>query len=354
MSKLIRTIMVSLIAVCMGLLTGGIIMVIVGYNPFAAYDTLFSTAFANVHNIGEILRVMTPLILIALGFAVSSKAGFFNVGLPGQALLGWTAAGTFAVMTPDMPKIVSIPLSILIAMLAGGLAASIPGVLRAFCGASEVITTIMMNYIILYATNAFVMDYLVPHYSATGKGVTVKIPVTASYKVDWLTEFFDASKINLGIFMAVCAVIIVWFMMNKTTLGYEITVVGFNSHAAEYAGMSAKRLIIIAMMISGALAGLGGAIDGLGTYSYIKQQTASLSIGWTGMAVALLAANSPIGIPFAALLYGILEVGKSGMQAVAAPEIIDVISALIIFFVAIHAVIERLLPIKKSLEGGQS
>ncbi|KXT78690.1 ABC transporter permease [Streptococcus sp. DD13] len=341
MSKRLQDFLVPLIAVILGLVAGAIVMLVFGYDPLAAYDEMIYTAFSTPYNIGEIFRTMAPLMLIALGFAISSKAGFFNVGLPGQAMIAWTSAATFTLMNPDLPKFISIPATMIIAMIAGGLAGAIPGILRAYLGTSEVIITIMLNYIILHVSNAVVLNFLVPNFTEKGTGTTVNLPKEASYQVDWLKEMFGSSRINLGIFMAIIAVIIIWFVLKKTTLGYEITAVGLNPNAAEYAGMSAKRIIILSMLISGALAGLGGAVDGLGTYVTVKTQASSLSIGWNGMAVALLAANSPIGIPFAAFLYGVLEAGRAGMQAVVVSEMVDVVSAFIIFFVGISYVIRK-------------
>lgn len=342
---------VPLLAVLFGLLAGAVIMLIFGYSPIAAYSKLLSSAFGSPYNIGEIGRAIAPLVLIALGFAVSSKAGFFNVGLPGQALMGWTFAGWFALANPDLPKVISIPLTVLIAIVAGGLAGAIPGILRAYLGTSEVIVTIMLNYIILYTTNTLVNDHLLVIYSQKGSQ-TAKIVESASYQVEWLSNLFSHARINIGLFFALFAVGLIWFILKKTTLGYEITAVGLNPTAAEYAGMSSKQMIIISMVISGALAGLGGAVDGLGTYEFVKAHSSSLSIGFNGMAVALLAGNSPIGIPFAAALFGLLEVGKSGMQAIVPPEIVDVVSALIIFFVGIDYIIRKYLK-PRATEGGK-
>ncbi len=354
MSKSTQSWLVPLISVFLGLVAGAIIMLIFGYDPLWAYEELIFSAFGSAYNIGEIFRAMAPLMLIALGFAVSSKAGFFNVGLPGQALMGWTLAAWFAIVTPDLPKVASIPLTVLIGLAAGALAAAIPGILKAYLGTSEVITTIMLNYIILYLSNALLNNHLLPNYADTG-AQSVNVSENASYQLPWLSEMFGYSRINLGFLFAIIAVVIIWFILKKTTLGYEITAVGLNPNAAEYAGMSSKKMIVISMAISGALAGLGGAVEGLGTFEYIQRQASSLSIGWNGMAVALLAANSPIGIPFAAFLYAVLEIGKSGMQKIVPTEIIDVVSALIIFFVGIDYIIRRFIKPKKAtkVKGGQ-
>mgnify|MGYP000002617123 FL=1 len=159
---------------------------------------------------------------------------------------------------------------------------------------------------------------------------------------------------NIGIFFAIIAVGVIWFLLKKTTLGFEIRAVGLNPHASEYAGISAKRTIILSMIISGALAGLGGAVEGLGTFQNVYVQGSSLAIGFNGMAVSLLAGNSPIGILFAAFLFGVLQVGAPGMNAAQVPsELVSIVTASIIFFVSVHYLIERFVKPKKQVKGGK-
>lgn len=156
MSKKLQQISVPLISVFLGILLGAIVMWIFGYDAIWGYEELFYTAFGSLRGIGEIFRAMGPLVLIGLGFAVASRAGFFNVGLPGQALAGWILSGWFALSHPDMPRPLMILATIVIALIAGGIVGAIPGILRAYLGTSEVIVTIMMNYIVLYVGNAFI------------------------------------------------------------------------------------------------------------------------------------------------------------------------------------------------------
>lgn len=356
MSKKTQNWAVPLIAVLLGMLAGAIIMLIFGYNPFWAYNDLLYSAFGSIKNIGEILRAMGPLILIGLGFAVASKAGFFNVGLPGQALAGWLMSVWFALSFPDLPKPVSVICTVLIGVIAGGIIGAIPGILRAYLGTSEVIVTIMMNYVVLYVSKAIILDGISKDVMRTTTA-SIKVSESASYQTNFLSSLTDNSRFNLGFFIALAAVFVIWFLLKKTKTGYEITAVGLNPNAAEYAGMSSKQVIIWSMVISGALAGLGGTVDGLGTYENVYVQTSSLQIGWDGMAVALLASNSPIGIPFAALLFGVLSVGKTGMVDVPS-EVIDVVSALIIFFVGSNYIIRRFIKPAKNAkkvvtEGGK-
>lgn len=353
MSKKAQKIAVPLISVVLGIILGAIIMLIFGYDPLWGYEGLFQTAFGSIKNIGEIFRAMGPLILIALGFSVASRAGFFNIGLPGQALSGWIAAGWFALSHPDMLRPAMILCTIIIGIVAGGITGAIPGILRAYLGTSEVIVTIMMNYIVLYSGNAIVQRVFPKSIMRTSDS-SVYVSANASYQTDWLSSLTNNSRINIGIFIAIIAVVLVWFLLNKTTLGFEIRSVGLNPNASEYAGMSAKRTIILSMIISGAFAGLGGVVEGLGTFENVFVQPSSLAIGFDGMAVSLLAANSPIGILFAAFLFGVLSVGAPGMNiAGIPPELIKVVTASIIFFVGVHYIIEYVIKPKKQMKGGK-
>ena len=205
MSKKTQNWVVPLIAVLLGMLVGAILMLIFGYDPFWAYYDLFSTAFGSLKNIGEILRAMSPLILIALGFSVASKAGFFNVGLPGQALAGWTSAVWFALSFPELPKVVSIICTVIIGLVAGGIAGAIPGILRAYLGTSEVIVTIMMNYIILYVANNIVRFGFTADMLRSSEASN-KVAASASYQTDFLSSLTDGSRFNIGFFLAIAAV----------------------------------------------------------------------------------------------------------------------------------------------------
>ncbi|EHJ56438.1 hypothetical protein HMPREF9318_00498 [Streptococcus urinalis FB127-CNA-2] len=353
MSKKAQQIAVPLISVLLGFILGAIVMLIFGYDPVWGYEGLFQIAFGSVKNISEILRAMGPLILIALGFTVASRAGFFNIGLSGQALSGWIASVWFALANPNMPKPLLVVLTVIIGMIAGGIAGAVPGILRAFLGTSEVIVTIMMNYIILYVGNAIVQKGLPQQYKQSIDS-TIQVSKNASYQTEWLASLTNNSRINIGIFFALAAIVLIWFLLNKTTLGFEIRSVGLNPHASEYAGMSAKRTIILSMIISGALAGLGGVVEGLGTFQNVFVQPSSLAIGFDGMAVSLLAANNPIGIFFSAFLFAVLNIGSPGMNiAGIPPELVKVVTASIIFFVGAHYIIERFIKPKKQLKGGK-
>lgn len=349
-SAKIRNILVPIIAVLLGFIIAGIIMAAFGYSPIAGYTQMFQTVFKNpqtgglnLRNIGEIFVSAAPLIFTALGFSVANSAGFFNIGLSGQALAGWVASIWLALSMPDAPRLLVLPLAVVVGALCGAIAAAIPGVLRAFFGTSEVIVTIMMNYILLYTGNHLVNNVMDASLIST-KGVTKMVGANASMQTSFLASISNNSRLNIGIFLALIFLVLVWFLMKKTTLGFEIRSVGLNAHASEYAGMSSKRTIIVSMVISGALAGLGGVVQGLGTFGNFFVQGSSLSIGFDGMAVSLLGSGSSIGILLSALLFSILKLGGQGMQFAGIPsELVDVNIAIIIFFVGISYVIRFVL-----------
>ncbi|GFH42347.1 sugar ABC transporter permease [Lactococcus hodotermopsidis] len=340
----IRKGLIPIIAVLAGFVLGAIIMLAFGYNPIWGYEDLLTQAFGNAKSIGEIFRSMGPLVLTALSFAVAMRAGMFNIGMSGQALAGWIMSAWFALSYPDLSRVIMMPLLLIIGAFSGALIAALSGVLKAFLGTSEVIVTIMMNYIVLFVST-HMAHHIFPKKLMTSQDSTMAIGDNASFRLDFLSKLTNNSRINIGIFIAIIATIIVAILLKRTTLGFEIRAVGLNPNASEYAGISAKRTIITSMVISGGLAGLAGVVDGLGTFQNFFVQSTNMSIGFDGMAVALLGENSPVGILFAALLFSILKIGAPGMNVTGIPpEIVNVVIASIIFFVGIKFVIEKILP----------
>ena len=294
-SERFRNLLVPIFSVILGLILGAILMVAFGYHPIQGYSSMLNASLGSQRSIGETLRQATPLIFTALGFSVANSAGFFNIGLSGQALCGWIISIWTALAFPDLPKIILLPMCVILGALAGAMAAAIPGLLRAFFGTSEVIVTIMMNYILLYLST-YTLHEIMPESYRSSLDSSNMISENASLRIPWLTQMFGGSRVNGGLFLALIALVVVWIVMKKTTLGFEIRSVGLNPYASEYAGMSSKRTIVLSMVISGGLAGLGGVVEGLGTYQNFFVQTTSLSIGFDGMAVSLLGSGSAIGI----------------------------------------------------------
>jgi general nucleoside transport system permease protein len=335
-----RSTIVSIIAIILGLLAGGLLMFFIGANPIEGYSYLFQGALKNISRIGDTLATATPLVFTGLSVAFAFRTGLFNIGASGQMLIGGLFASAIG-LTYDFSRPVLLLVMILVGMIGGALWAFIPGLLKAKFNVHEVVSTIMMNWIAYWTVYYVVPGYFKGDFLETESR---KLPEAATLRVPFLTEMFEGSYINLGIFIAIIAVIIISFIINKTTLGFALKAVGFNRHAAEYAGMSVNTNIILSMLISGALAGLGGVALYTGNASSIQIGILPTA-GYDGIAVSLLGANTPIGVFFAAILFGILYSGTGFMNAMTEipPELANTIIAIIIYFAATSVLIERLL-----------
>ena len=335
-----RNTIVSLISIILGLVAGGILMLFIGSNPIEGYSYLLQGALKNLERIGNTLATATPLIFTGLSVAFAFRTGLFNIGASGQMLVGGLAA-TAVALTFDLSRPILLLVMVLAGLVAGGLWAFVPGLLKAKFNVHEVVSTIMMNWIAYWTIYYVVPGYFKGEFLETE---SKKLAESDTLRTPFLTEMFDGSYINLGLFFAVIAVIIIAFIIEKTTLGFELKAVGFNRFAAEYAGMKVNRNIILSMLISGALAGVGGVALYTGNASSIQIGILPAQ-GYDGIAVALLGANHPVGVFFAAVLFGILYSGTGFMNAMTEipPELANTIIAIIIYFAATSVMIERLL-----------
>ncbi|MGL4522236.1 MAG: ABC transporter permease [Bacilli bacterium] len=339
-------ILIPIIAVILGLLLGGVVMMIGGYDPIAGYEALYNGIFGSSRAFGEAIRAMTPLLLAGLSVAFAFRTGLFNIGVEGQFLVGWFCAVAVGVLF-DLPMYIHLPLAIVAAAFGGMMWGFVPGLLKARFQVNEVIVTIMMNYIALFVTGALIREFI---YGENEKSLSVAD--SASLKSDWLMELTMNSRLHWGILIALLFALIIWYLLEKTTLGYELKAVGHSLHAAKYAGMSVNRNVIVSMMIAGSLAGLAGAMEGLGTYGHMGVLSSFTGTGFDGIAVALLGANSPLGIVFASFLFGGLQSAAPSLQfnANVPSELINIINAFIILFVACSYVIR--MAINRIRKGG--
>ncbi len=339
-SDKLRPLWVALISVLLGLIAGAILMASTGNNPLEGYLYLFKGGLMSIERIGNTLATATALVLTGLSVAFAFKTGLFNIGASGQMLMGGLFATALG-LTLDLPKPIMIPVVLLAAIIGGGLWALIPGLLKAKFNVHEVVATIMMNWIAFWTVNYTVPAFFKGEYLETESRI---IGENASLRVEWLTDMFDGSYINLGFLVAIACMIIISIVLEKTVLGFQLKAVGFNRDAAEYAGMNVNRNIVLSMMIAGALAGLAGATFYLG-YSSNIQIGILPSQGFDGIAVALLGANNPYGALATAIFFGILHSGKGFMNAMTSvpPEIGDTIIAIIIYFAATSLLIHKFL-----------
>jgi simple sugar transport system permease protein len=336
MRRLWRSVSVPLVAVLLGLIIGAILLIASGSNPLEAYSALLKGAFGSPVAIQRTLEKATPLIFSGLAVAFAFKAGLFNIGAQGQLLIGAVAAAYVGFSIEGLPAIIHAPLALLVGGLAGALYGFIPGALKTYTGAHEVIVTIMLNYVAINIT-----DYLA---DGPWKDPSPTNIVARTSKIFPSAELPIIGSIPSGFILALIAAGLVWWILYRTTLGYEIRTVGLNSSAAQYAGIRVARMIILTMMISGFLAGTGGAVETLGINGRF-QPGFNTGLGFDGITVALLGKTSPFGVIPAAILLGAMRAGSSQMQfsAGVAAEITDVITAFILFFVAADVIVRKLI-----------
>ncbi|OEG00465.1 branched-chain amino acid ABC transporter permease [Vulcanibacillus modesticaldus] len=342
--------LIPLMAILLGLLFGAVVMLLGGYNPLLAYTALFQKVFGDLYNIGETIRQITPLIFTGLSVAFAFRTGLFNIGAEGQFVMGSLGAVWIGTQFA-LPWYIHAPLAIIVGALLGGFWGAISGYLKAKRGVNEVITTIMLNYISLYLANYIIANYL----RAPGQQRSEIIQDSASISLNTLSEFFGYARLHWGIILAILAAFVFYIILWKTKMGFELRAVGFNPHAAEYAGMNVNKNVINAMFIGGVFAGLGGAIEVLGVFKYMTISASLPGYGFDGIAVALIGANTALGVIFAAILFGVLEFGAAGMKFVAGVpiEVIEIVIASVIFFVAASGLVKFILkPFRRKEKGG--
>ncbi len=343
--KNIKELLVPVGAIALGLLVGAIIILMIGGNPIEAYKALFIGAFGDKNKIANTLARSTPLIFSGLAVAFAFRCGLFNIGVEGQMFVGALAAAYVGANVTGLPKVIHLPLTVISAMLAGGLWAAVPGVLKAKRGVHEVINTIMMNFI-SYALIAFLVTDVLRAPGQTPRTVGI-LPSAQLARLSELVNWSN-SRLNTGFLIGLAACAVIYYLLWKTTVGYEVRSVGLSPMAAEYGGINSNQKIILAMVISGALGGLAGAERILG-FDRALILGFSPGFGFEGIAVALLGRNHPVGVLLGALLFGALSNGGAWMNfSTDVPvDLIVVLQAVIIFFVAADQIVRRLFPKKK-------
>jgi simple sugar transport system permease protein len=337
----LRATIVPLLSVVLALMVGGIIIALSGADPLAAYEALLQGSLGSTRGIERTLENATPLIFGGLAVALAFRAGLFNIGAQGQLLMGAISAAFAGFAITGLPLLLHAPLALLFGALLGALWGALAGILKAASGAHEVITTIMLNFIALNLT-----DFLAngPLKDPAPGNIIARTPAVAES-----ATLPALGSVPLGMLLALLVAILVWWLIWKTTLGFELRMVGQNPHAARYAGISVGRIIVLAMFISGGLAGLGGAVETLGLVGHF-QPGFTTGLGFTSITIALLGRTHPLGVIPAALLIGTMEAGANRMQfdSGVSPEIIQVIQALMLFFVAADIIIRTLLRMRTS------
>lgn len=323
----VTDVFIAFIAVVAALLVGAVIMYIAGSSPYEAYKALFVGAFGGTYNIAQTLTRTTPLIFTGLTVAFAFRCGLFNIGGEGQLLIGGMTAAVVGVSFTGLPWFVHLPLALGAGAAAGGVWSLVPSVLKAKVGAHEVITTIMMNYISIYLCS-YLANY--PFKAEGWIAQTDMVQPSAQ-----LPKLVANTQLTAALFLALACVVLVYYILYKTTLGYEIRSVGLSPTAAEYGGISVKKSIVIAMFISGMLAGLGGSGEVLGLHKRFIFGF-SPGYGFDGIAVAVLGRNHPVGVLLGALLFGALRNGGMLMKQMTnvPTDLVVAIQGIVILFVA--------------------
>jgi|CZCA01.1.fsa_nt_gi ABC-type uncharacterized transport system permease subunit len=317
----------TVLAILAALILGGVIMVVLGYNPGEAYGELLRGAFVGAFNFGSTLERFTPLLLTGLAFTVSATAGVFNVGVEGQLYLGAFAATWVGLFVKGVPPFIHITLAILFAMVVGALWGAIPGALRAYYNANEICTTIMLNYVAILFTS-----YLVNRPFSGGTGAPETKTIASSAFLPWI---MPPSRANIGLFIAIAAMIITYWIIHRTSFGYEIRAVGQNTSFSEYVGIKPKRTVLMAMMLSGAIAGLAGSIEILGINRRFVDSF-SPGYGFDGIVVAALSGNNITVLPIFSFFLAVLKSGAAAMERFTGvpKELLGTIEAIFIILTA--------------------
>jgi ABC-type uncharacterized transport system permease subunit len=354
--KYFRQLVFPLIAVIAAFIVGGIFILLVGDNPFQVYGLLIGSALSWPDGIGYTLFYATPLIFTGLAVAVAFRCGLLNIGAEGQLYVGafsaaWVAI-TFGGVVVDvfgqpvgyskasLPALVLVPLAMLAAILAGAAWGAIPGYLKATFGSHEVINTSMLNFIAI----ALVSYFTQYHYKVPGDPLLETAPIGTAAYIPRLGSFIPGLParipLNIAFLLALVACLLIYIFLWRTKWGYEIRATGANPSAAEYGGISTRKQIILAMAVSGGLAGMVGINEVLG-HRHRYYDGFSDNYGFTGIAVALLGRNHPFGVLLAALLFAVLQRGGIPVDAFTehvSKDIVQVLQAIIILFVAAEAI----------------
>jgi len=321
-----QAIVVPIVALVISFTIGGVLISMQGVDPIFAYQSLFTSAWFSEDGLLRTLQKATPLILTGLAVSVGLRVGLFNIGAQGQLISGALGAAWVGYAWAGLPSILLIPAALAAGALFGAMWASIAGMLKAYRGVHEVISTIMLNSIAVG-----IIEYLVS-YPLKEKGqILQRTPEVAPQ--GWLPDF---GSIPTGFVIAVTLALTMSWMLTRTTLGFEFNTVGKNKFAAVYAGMSLRKLVIGSMFLSGGLAGLGGAIETLGV-DHRYESGFNAGLGFDGITIALLARGNPVATIPAALLVGSLRAGAASLQFDTGiqPEVVDLLLAITLLLVSI-------------------
>ena len=336
----------SIVSILIGTLFGLILLIAVNSGEaFTSFGKLLSSGVSTLSKLAKVFYQAAPLLMCGLSVGFAFKTGLFNIGASGQYTVGAFAA-LFGAIVLQLPWYICL----ILAMIMGAIWGFFPGLFKALFNVNEVITSIMLNWIGLFAVNLLCMNIpkMLPPFWVSSPirdrtaALSYANPGAIIPKLG-LDKVFDSPYINISIIIAILIAILMWVLINKTTKGYELRACGYNRFASIYAGINAKSNIVLSMVIAGALAGIGGGLYYLAGTADYNIQKALLGMGFNGIAVALLGSSNPIGIIFSSLFISYIQVGGEALQPTYAKEMIDIIIAVIIYLSAFSLFTRNLL-----------
>jgi general nucleoside transport system permease protein len=293
------------------LAAASLVLLVIGASPWATYVTIFTGPLRDLSTASEVVVRAIPLVLVALGVAVSFRSGILNIGAEGQMLVGILGSTAVALALPGLPKLVLLPLSLAAGAAAGALWAGIAGVLRARLAVNEILSTVMLNYVAAQLYTFLLRGPMIdPDELMTGSGTpqSMRLPRAA-----WLDRLVPGTRLHAGLLLALVLAFLVWVLLWRTTLGYRMRAAGAGARAARYAGVRVERSLVVAMLFAGGFAGLAGAVEVAGVHHRAIEAISS-GYGFAGIVVALFGALHPAGIVPAAAFFGLMLVGADMTQ----------------------------------------
>ena len=331
-----------ILSILLGFLVGAIFLAIMGISVGQAYGKLLSSV-TGIKGFSYVVVYAVSYIVAGLSVAFSFRTGVFNIGAEGQFVVGSMAAAVVGILCGNLPKLVLIPLCFLAAMAAGVLWGLVVGVLKTKWGINEVLSMIMFNWIAFYLSNFIAGIPAIKNEGSAEATKTISDNARTLLDADFIQETGLCPTANWGILVAIAVMLLAWFIIEKTTLGYQLKAVGFNKNAAEYGGINVNRNMLTALAISGAMAGLAGALQLMGMGGRISIFSSQEGFGFAGIVVALIGCSNPFGVFVAGLFYGALTYGGSKLNLVGAPtQLINVIIGTIVFFISISVIFSYL------------
>lgn len=333
--SLLRKVTGPAIALLLSIAITAVIISLTGKDPILAFESMFAGAFGRIDSVGETLIKAVPLMLAGLGLTICYRTGLTSIGAEGQIVMGGLMATLVGVYMGNLPSYILIPLAFLAAMIGGGIWAGIAGYLKAKLGVSEVINTIMLNYI---AT--FFVSFLIDGPLREPPGFYPQSSLLSENA--WLSYLIKGTRMHTGVIVAVVAAVVVYILLWKLPLGYQMRTVGYNPIAAKTNGINVSRNMVLSMFLSGVFCGLAGAIEIMGLHHRLLSGFSS-SYGFDAMAVALLGKLHPVGVTIAALLFAAMRVGANTMQRIVQvpAALVNVMQGIVIIMVLMESILRN-------------